>query len=283
MPADRRIIVQLQAEGYRNPDLQGEHVPGAVTPIGVWATRRDVGQERKVASSGTRDETSRDWRIRWNSRIALSPTNLLKVEDAGRDLHNRQHGGSHRATRRAQPTPSVPGPARDTWIMKLWPFGNNLETRQESGYSDVLIAALVSRAQGKPLAIPSATAALEACSGTVGRAFAASEVAGPDSIIQALSPSIMEMIGRSLIRTGELVILIDTQAGRLRLIPAETHDVERRAMTLRRMGVQDYIRRGPSRTFTHDFVPAQSVLAFQSMLSDACNGPGGATGLLPGG
>ena len=83
MPADRRIIVQLQAEGYRNPDLQGEHVPGGVTPIGVWATRRDVGQERKVASSGTRDETSRDWRIRWNSRIALSPTNLLKVEDAG--------------------------------------------------------------------------------------------------------------------------------------------------------------------------------------------------------
>ena len=32
--------------------------------------------------------------------------------------------------------------------MKLWPFGNKLETRDET-YSDVLIAALVSRAQGK--------------------------------------------------------------------------------------------------------------------------------------
>ena len=83
MPADRRIIVNVSEPGYRNPDLQGEFVPGAVTPIGVWATRRDVGQERKVASGGARDETSRDWRIRWNSRIALSPTNQLKVVDEG--------------------------------------------------------------------------------------------------------------------------------------------------------------------------------------------------------
>ena len=38
--------------------------------------------------------------------------------------------------------------------MKLWPFGNKLETRDDS-YSDVLIAALVSRAQGRSLAVPS--------------------------------------------------------------------------------------------------------------------------------
>ena len=34
------------------------------------------------------------------------------------------------------------------------------------------------------------------------------------------------MVGRSLIRRGELVLLIDTSSGSLRLIPAETHDVE---------------------------------------------------------
>ena len=39
--------------------------------------------------------------------------------------------------------------------MKYWPFGNNLETRDDS-YSDTLIAALVSRAQGKSLSIPTA-------------------------------------------------------------------------------------------------------------------------------
>ena len=81
MPADRRIIVQLQAEGYRDPDLQGELVPGAVTAIGVWATRRDVGQELKTERQGTRDETSRDWRIRWDARIALTPTYQMKVQD----------------------------------------------------------------------------------------------------------------------------------------------------------------------------------------------------------
>ena len=83
MPADRRIIVNVMAEGTRPPELQGEHVPGAVTALGVWATRRDVGQERKLERQGTRDETSRDWRIRWNSRIASSPTSLLEVEDGG--------------------------------------------------------------------------------------------------------------------------------------------------------------------------------------------------------
>ena len=58
-------------------------MPEAVTALGVWASRRDVGQERKVERQGTRDETSRDWRIRWDSRIALTSTSLLQVEDEG--------------------------------------------------------------------------------------------------------------------------------------------------------------------------------------------------------
>ena len=119
----------------------------------------------------------------------------------------------------------------------------------------------MSRVQGKTLSIPTATAALEACAGTVGRGFAASEVSGPDSLTQALTPSIMEMIGRSLIRTGELVLLIDTTAGKLRLIPAETHDVEGGPFP------EEWEYRltlgGPSRTITYDFVPAQSVLHFK--------------------
>ena len=68
-------------------------------------------------------------------------------------------------------------------------------------------------------------------------------------------------MGRSLIRRGEVVFLIDTQAGRLRLIPAETHDVEggpypdewEYRLTLG----------GPSRSAIHEFVPAQSVLHFR--------------------
>ena len=144
--------------------------------------------------------------------------------------------------------------------MKLWPFGNKLETRDDS-YTDVLIAALVSRAQGKSLAVPSATAALEACAGLTGRGFAAAEVTGPDSLTRALTPGCLELVGRSLIRRGQVVFLIDTQAGKLRLIPAETHDVEGGPFP------EEWEYRvtlgGPSRSAIHEFVPAQSVLHFR--------------------
>ena len=159
--------------------------------------------------------------------------------------------------------------------MKFWPFGNNLETRADSSYTDTLIAALLSRAQGRSLAIPSATASLEACAGTVGRGFAASEVSGPDSLTRALTPGVLEMVGRSLIRTGEVVFLIDTQAGKLRLIPAETHDVEGGPYP------EEWEYRltlgGPSKTLTHEFVPAASVLHFRYAVDAATpwrgNGP----------
>ena len=145
--------------------------------------------------------------------------------------------------------------------MKLWPFHKQLETRQDTSYSDTLIAALVSRATGRSLAIPSATAALEACAGLVGRGFMGAEVKGRESLVMALTPSVMELIGRSLIRTGEVVYLIDTTTGALRLIPAETWDVDGgpwpETWTYRlTMG-------GPSRTYTMDFVPAASVLHFR--------------------
>ena len=145
--------------------------------------------------------------------------------------------------------------------MKLWPFGNKLETRAESSYTDTLIAALVTRAEGKSLAVPSATAALEACAGLTGRGFAAAEVTGPDSLTRALTPGCLELVGRSLIRRGEVVFLIDTQAGKLRLIPAETHDVNGGPFP------EEWEYRltlgGPSRTLTYDDVPAASVLHFR--------------------
>ena len=145
--------------------------------------------------------------------------------------------------------------------MRIWPFGNKLETRQESSYTDTLVAALVARVRGQTLALPTATAALESCAGVVGRGFMACEVTGRPAFTDTLTPAVMEMIGRSLIRLGQVVFLIDTQAGRMQLLPAETHDVEggphpdswEYRITLG----------GPSRTLTHDFVPASSVLHFK--------------------
>ena len=91
--------------------------------------------------------------------------------------------------------------------------------------------------------------------------FRGLEVSGPDSLTQALTPGVLALIGRSLIRTGEVVFLIDTQAGKLRLIPAETHDVEGGPFP------EEWEYRltlgGPSRTVTYDSIPAQSVLHFR--------------------
>ena len=144
--------------------------------------------------------------------------------------------------------------------MKLWPFGPKLETRDDS-YADTLIAALVARVQGKTaLALPSATSALESCAGLVGRGFMASEVAGRPALVDAITPPVMELIGRSLIRRGEVVFLIDTTGGRLQLLPAETHDVTGEP----RPESWEYrlTLAGPSRTQTYDDVPASSVLHF---------------------
>ena len=82
MPADRRIIVNVSEPGYRDPALQGEWVPGAVTPIGVWASRRDKSLTDIATEGGTRNQGRRNWRIRWDARIANSTTANLEVVDA---------------------------------------------------------------------------------------------------------------------------------------------------------------------------------------------------------
>ena len=90
---------------------------------------------------------------------------------------------------------------------------------------------------------------------------AAAEVSGPDSLTSALTSGVLALIGRELIRRGGVVFLIDTTAGKLRLLPAEGHDVAGDStpdsweyrLTLG----------GPSRTITYDYVPAASVLHFR--------------------
>ena len=140
-----------------------------------------------------------------------------------------------------------------------WPWQH--EQRDDSAYTDAIVAALTARADGATLALPSATAALESCAGLTGRSFAAAEVSGRAVLTDALTPDVLEMIGRSLIRQGQLVMLISTEGGVLRLTPASEHDVEggpdpsgwEYRLTLA----------GPSETLTIENVPASSVLHFK--------------------
>ena len=104
-----------------------------------------------------------------------------------------------------------------------WPWSKR-ETR-ESSYTDSIIAQIVSQASGGTLAKPAATGALEASASIVARCFAAADVAGPDEFTAALGPSTLSMIGRSLIRQGEVLFAIEILKGRVVLVPAASWDV----------------------------------------------------------
>ena len=95
---------------------------------------------------------------------------------------------------------------------------DSLETREADSYTDVLVEILQQQATGSaPAAKTSALAALEACAGITGRAFASVRVENaPTAILDALTPSLFNLIGRSLIRHGQLVLYIDIVDGEVR-------------------------------------------------------------------
>ena len=140
--------------------------------------------------------------------------------------------------------------------MRWWPWRR--ETRADSSYTDALVAAITANASGQNTAVPTATAALEACAGFVGRAFAAAEVSGPDLYRRALGPACMALIGRALVRRGELVFFIDVQDGELLLLPCQTHDVD--GDTDPSTWTYRLTLGGPSRTRTYQPVPAAGVV-----------------------
>ena len=138
------------------------------------------------------------------------------------------------------------------------PFWNRSEKRAASSYTDALVTALLSRATGGKPANFYATAALEACSGLVGRAFAVARVQSRPAIVEALTPSFMELLGRALIRRGELVSAVDVDMGGLHLIPAAHHDIRGgyRPETWRyQLSIA-----GPSRQTTRKRVESQGVI-----------------------
>ena len=106
-----------------------------------------------------------------------------------------------------------------------WPW-QQAETRAVD-YSDSLVQFLLNRAQGShTTADASATGALEACAGAVGRAFAAADITAQSPTVRAaLSPDWLEMAGRQLIRAGEIVFYLDSTGNELAIIPAQSHNV----------------------------------------------------------
>ena len=106
-----------------------------------------------------------------------------------------------------------------------FPWNRNYESRAGTTFTDAQIAALTSKADGVALVTPTATGALEACAGVVGRGFAAAEVGGRPMIAAALTPDVLEMTGRALMRRGEILFYIDTAGDRLMLLPATSYNI----------------------------------------------------------
>ena len=141
--------------------------------------------------------------------------------------------------------------------MRIWPFGNR-EARAQ-GLSDRIIQYALSQAQGNTAtAEASAVGALEAAAGFVSRAFSSADVVATGAAAEVLTPACLGLIGRQLIRRGELVMLIAVEGGRLALLPASSYSVTgepdpeswRYEVTIG----------GPSETLTHYGVPSAGVV-----------------------
>lgn len=99
------------------------------------------------------------------------------------------------------------------------------EVRENSPFTDAVIAGILAASQGTQPGDSAALGALETAAGLWAKAFAAAKVSPDNGATQAITPSILALIGRELIRRGENVLALKFVDGELRLIPAGTWDV----------------------------------------------------------
>ena len=102
------------------------------------------------------------------------------------------------------------------------PWTKRTETRSAvSGYSESLSRLIEAQATGSTQQA-TATAAMEAASGALSRAFVSATVTGPDDVVEAVNPRFLAQVGRDLIRVGESLHVIRYTGGRLALLPSST-------------------------------------------------------------
>ena len=102
-----------------------------------------------------------------------------------------------------------------------WPWQKGEHREAIGGYTDIIGRLIEAQASGAT-ANASATAAVEAASGTLSRALSSAVVEGPDWVNKVITPRVLGQIGRDLIRVGESLHVIRYMAGQIRLIPAST-------------------------------------------------------------
>ena len=114
--------------------------------------------------------------------------------------------------------------------MRLWPWRKAAPVEKRSaggaGFTDAVTRALISAATGGTVRDASATAALEAAAGAYSRAFSVATVTPATPTTRALTPALLALAARDLIRRGEFVWQVDvSRAGAVSVLPAGSWDV----------------------------------------------------------
>lgn len=101
------------------------------------------------------------------------------------------------------------------------------ETRDSGGgFSDAVLRLIEAQAAGKA-ADTASTAAMEAASGSLSRAFASATVSGAAHVREAVTPGFLAQVGRDLVRSGESMHVIDvSRSGRVALLPCSSWHFE---------------------------------------------------------
>ena len=106
----------------------------------------------------------------------------------------------------------------------IWPFKKRPEKRAAS-FTDAILEAHYNAAATGASANARATAALETCAGLWSRALGGAEISTP-----WVTPDVLAITGRELVRRGEAVFLIEIMDGQPMLYAASSWDVRGRSM-----------------------------------------------------
>ena len=107
-----------------------------------------------------------------------------------------------------------------------WPWSKTEKRDSGGDFSDAVVRLIESQAAGTA-ADASSTAAVEAASGALSRAFACADVQATSWAQGIISPSFLAQVGRDLIRNGDSMHVIKmTTTGDVQLIPASSWHFE---------------------------------------------------------
>ena len=102
-----------------------------------------------------------------------------------------------------------------------WPWSKPEQRESGGDFSDAVVRLIEAQAAGSA-ADASSTAAVEAASGALSRAFASAEVVGETWVKKTITPAVLGQVGRDLIRKGDSMHAIRLYGDQVVLIPCSS-------------------------------------------------------------